>query len=661
MKLDREQQGWALLAGAGALALAFHVLGGAYDGWALALGSIREPTDRHLTFLFYFVPASVAVAALMAVGLLKAFHDDDWPGEAGGGDGVPQEEGRGPWSDAWFLPRAVLVALAVPAALRLLVLGGMPLTDDESLYRFAAELLLAGSVGAESHPAKLFFDHAFLVNDGRMFPQYFLGWPAFLAVGEAVGGGGYVNAVLSALTVVPLYRLTRALAGRTWARVTVLLFLTSLQLQLLAATELSHTSALFALSWVAWLAWQAVENPEEVRPAVGLGVAFSVAFFIRPLTALGIGGPFLVWWAARWWRHGRRPGPALGFLAPAVVLAVAFLAVNAAQTGSPLRPAYMAWQDYARANAFRFSGLDPATAPTVPNLAIAGLSEALRTVGLGLARLNVALLGWASAFVFAALALGARGTAVFWASAGAFLLLHTPLRDPGIDTVGPVHFTELALPVLVLSAVGLRRLAGWWDGGLGGPAPPGPRSAPGSGDGMDLRDAATVPGRRVALAAVAALVVTGAVLYAPVRLQAVRTAATLVSVPFQALDQTDLGGDVVVFSSVPWALPCNPTIPVPSRPFVFWWPLNNPDFTDPVLHANHLSTQADRALMQEHFPDRTGWILHWTPECTLALVPLDAPEAEALPNGAMVGGSLGTVRWDPSHRPDGTVPQGVQP
>lgn len=658
MRLGREQQGWTLLGGGVAVLLVFHLLGGVYDGWALGLGSIAEPGGRHLLFLFYFALFSAAAAALLAPGLLAAFDEDRWwPG----------------WEDRRFLPRAVAVGLLIPVVLRLLVLAGQPITDDESLYRFSAELLLQGRVTAESHPWRLFFEHAFMVNDGSMYSQYFMGWPAFLALGVALGVPGFVNAVLSALTVPPLYLLVKERTDRLWAQVVTVLFLLSPMLQLLAATELSHTSALFALTWTAWLAHRARAEPGAWWPPALLGLAFSVAFFVRPLTALGIGGPFLAFWAVGWWRDGRRAVPAAAFLAPTVVLAGLFLLVNRLQTGSALQPAYMAWDEHTRAMAFRFSGRDPATAPEVPNLAFAGVDRAARTVSLGLARLNFALLGWPSAFLFLPAALGARRSGVLWASAGAFLLLHAPLHDPGIDTVGPVHFTELALPVLLLTGIGLHRGARWLEARWGdGTREGGARTAAWAAAAPDgaVRPGVADPGEppprlpwgsRVLLAGVAALVVGNLVLYAPARLEAAAVVGTLVSVPDAVLDQAGLE-DAVVFSSLPWALACNPSVPVPSRPFVFWWPVNEPGFTDDVLHANHLSTAMDRRLMAEHFPDRTGWILHWTPsDCTLSLVPLDDPAAEQVPNGVMVGGALGVIRYDPSHPPTGEVPEGFEP
>lgn len=638
MSLDRTRQGWLLLLGAVLIAAAFHQLGAeVYAGWALELGTVWEPRARHLLFLVFFTFAAVLVVPLVATGLLRAFGD------------------RKPWPEAddrWFLARAVIAGILIPAALRLLVFGNVHVTDDEPVYRFAAELLLQGRVTMESHPMRLFFDHAFMVNDGEMYSQYFLGWPAFLSVGVALGAPGFVNAVLSGLTVLPLYRLVKELTDRTWAQVVTLLFLLSPMLQLMAATELSHTSALFALTWTAWLAHRAVAEPERWGPPALLGLAFSVAFFIRPLTALGIGGPFLVFWGLSWWRSERRLAPVAAFLGPTVVLASLFLLVNQLQTGSALKPAYMAWDEYSRENAFRFSARNPDTAPEVPNLAFTGDRYLGRTIWVGLLRLNYALLGWPTAFLFVPLALAVRRSGVLWASAGIFLFLHLPLYDPGIDTFGPVHFAELALPVLVLSALGLQRVSRWID-------------APGWSPG-DLPDEAEAPGRppsvgrRVVLATVAGLLFCTVTLYAPVRLRAASVAGTLAGIPGMMLERAGLE-DAVVFSTIPWTVACNPAIPVPSRPFVFWWPVNEPGFTDEVLHANHLSVARDRALMEEYFPERSGWILRWTDQCTLELIPLNDPAAETVPNGIMLATNRRVIRYDESHPPTGEVPPGFSP
>lgn len=618
MKRGGAPAGGGVLLALGALtAIAFWVVGAVwFDGWALGLGSTLAPTWHHFVFLVFFTLFGSVTAALLARGLRRA---------------LPDMGALRPLSDRTFLVWATALGLLVPLALRVFVLHGADITDDESLYRFAATLLAQGHVTAPSHPWRLFFDHAGVVNGGRMYTQYFLGWPAFLGVGVLLGMPSLVNPVLSALTVPALYLLARRLVSRGWAQAVVLVFLLSPMLQLLAATELAHTSELFCLAWAAWLAFEAVDRPAARWPATLLAVAFSAAFFTRPLTALGIGGPFVALWVVGWWRGGRPAASAVAFVLPAALMGGLFLAVNAAQSGSPWTPAYLAWHAYAVRDGYRFSGLDPAAPPHMPNLVFTGILPMARTWLIGVMRMNFALLGWPTAFFFLPLALGARGSRVLWASLALFLLLCLPLHDPGIDTVGPVHFAGLALPVLLLTGVGL---SAWTDR----------RRA--RGDAF----AAGTP-----LAVLAAVLLCDVLLYSPARIGTVSEVARLAGAPARLLREHDVR-NAVVFATVPYARACEPGAAVPSVPFVRWWPLNRPDFSNPVVQANHLSVARDRELVGRYFAGRTGWILHWTRDCTLHLVPLASADPKAIPNGIMIFSSRGVVRYA-GEDPSGAIPR----
>src|SRR5262249_35896727 len=138
---------------------------------------------------------------------------------------------------------------AIPLAIRLFVIHSAPLTDDEGAYRFGAELLASGRLWVPSPPMKLFFDQNFMINDGRLYPAYFLGWPALLAPRVGFLSPGIVTPLLSAATVPFLFRLLRSVVGASWARAGVILFLSSPFLQTTAATELSNTSWMLLIAW----------------------------------------------------------------------------------------------------------------------------------------------------------------------------------------------------------------------------------------------------------------------------------------------------------------------------------------------------------------------------------------------------------------------------
>jgi len=132
--------------------------------------------------------------------------------------------------------------------------------------------------------------------------------------------------------------------------------------------------------------------------------------------------------------------------------------------------------------------------------------------------------------------------------------------DAGIDAFGPTHWFEMALPVLVLTMLGCRRATGW---------------------------AEKVSPRNVALPRnlLLAFVAGSLLLFSPYRLRAVgEIGAMTLRVP-DAIDRNDIY-NAVVFVNRQWAAKCIPDLENPPRHFVFWWPVNDPDFENDVIWAN---------------------------------------------------------------------------
>lgn len=604
--------------------------------YELDLGSIQFPAPRYASFMLAYVVLGGAGALLIAAGLT----------------GTPRLNralgARMP--SAMRPPPAVVIALfaiagiAVAAAVRAWVLGGAQITDDEDAYRFMARVIASGHLSSPSPPDPIFHDRAFMVNDGQRFAQYFLGWPALMALGVPFGLAGHVNALLFGLTFAPLYLVARELVGERWAVGACVLFLLAPMTFCAAATELSHTSCIFALAW-AHLCFLRSRRPRApLAWHAGFSVAFCLAFFIRPLSALGIALPLLVLWAVSAARQ-KRIGPVLAFTFPSLAGAALFLAVNAAQTGDPFKPAYLYLREFAAANHYIFSHI-PAflRQGEVTSMSFARLDEWLSWTGAALLRLNVALYGWPSSFALLPFALGTRAARHVWAILICFLALHLPVSDSGIDAFGPVHYSEVAWPITLLSALGLRagavrlRLIG--------------RRA------MRSEALAVLP-----LALAVAMALASLLLYLPVRLGALAAIAGDVLVPRQVVAAAGVGR-AVVFSPRIYAPHCTRT---PSGEWVpqhhrFWRPLNSPDLSDEVLWVNHLSIERDRAFMDD-FPDRTGYVLVWTDDCRAKLRRLDEVRPGEIGNGLVRqevrpdGSIVGQVFREPPRAPGEPLPE----
>jgi hypothetical protein len=623
--------GLGLLAAAGLFAFSFHAVGGEYlSDWALDIGRITIPNSRMLYFYgFWTVLGGLACWALAsgASTLLDISTSHDQPPI---------------WHhDTVWMAGCVVAACTLPLVVRVAVLHGAPLTDDEYSYRFMARLLADGRLYAESLPqtVKLFFDRGHMINGGRWYAQYFIGWPALMLPATFVGMPGLANPMYAAITVVPMFLMLRRLGGSRVARYGTLLFAVSPFCVIAAATLTSHVTALLFIICTWWAVIESRHQPEQRRWHLLTALFFSIAFFIRPLAALGMAGPALIYWSinrlrfdATWRATFER---AALFAIPALVLAALFLTVNATQTGDPLTPAYQAFHDYATQNGYRFSGTKPDPNRDVANLQFTQTNRQAAVFGTGLFRFNIAALGWPVSLVFVLVA-GWRKNWPIWTAAIGYLATRILLHDAGVDTYGPVHFYELMWPLLGLSAFGIDRLTRWGelldDNRQAEPSTP-------SSPPLDNYFG------QWPLFAVGACIFLMTTCYLPYRLSAVQSVANAARLPVRAAE-TQTEGRAVIFSPRPFAHPCTSK---PARSFVLWRPPNRPTFDDRVVWANHVTVEDDRRLMS-YFPERQGWIMFWTDECKLTVIPLSDANPERVPDG-LIGGSGEPPDWSKAPEP----------
>ncbi len=599
--------------GMGLLCLAvFIAVGRQYlDGFALTLGSIRQPKPEFAAFLLFWMLFGGSSAGFLSVGITRILARMPLASSF-------TRRWRAISVQTWIMV-GVAAGVLIPVIIRLIVLHDAPLTDDESVYRFQAQLLASGRLTGTSLPSelKLFLDRIFLINDGRMYAQYFVGWPALMAPGIWLGIPGFINALYAGLTVPALYGIVRRVVGPSWAPVGIVLFLTAPFLMVGAATGLSHTSCMAALAWFVWCVLRSRDDEASMWPHAGAAIFFSVAFFIRPTSALGVGLPFLVAWAVAVARgaRSRRIGKILAFILPAAVFGVLFLVVNKNQNGSFLEVSYRHVFAYMQANDYRFAGRGPKPAYQFHNFDFTNWTKALASKGVALLRLNFALFGWPASLLFVPFARMRGLGALFGASAACFFAVHFFVDDIGIDSFGPVHFFEVSLPLLVLSVAGVQRLHRF-------------------GKEVDRRGNSAGYARgffsMLVPVSVATLIGVGMVGYVPARFTALLRMTEAINRPAKTVAAAGLH-HAIVFAPKPFAPDCARDAP---RHFVFWRPDNDPDLTDDVLWVNHITIEDDTRFM-DYFPERTGHVLYWTPECKPVLKPIEDVDPDEVPLGAI--------------------------
>lgn len=606
-----------LLLATGLLALLWALFGFLLPNDTVDFGStVFAPTAGWGRFLgaYLLFGGGMALALAWAASGLWARRDDGartalldtWKGAAGRGA-----------SDRRWMVYGGLLAFLLPALVRTWLLNGLPITDDEGAYRLMARILGSGRLYADSPPFEVFFDRLFVINDGRYYSQYFLGWPALMAPFAKLGLHGFANAVYSALAVPPLFFVLRRLAGSAWARLGLVLYLLSPMMVVAAATELSHTSCLCALAWLTWLALRSTDADAGPGPTAGVALVFAIAFWIRPLSALGAGLPLLLPTLLAAWRHPARWRRLAAFALPAALMGGLFLLTNQVQNGSPLATAYGRYLEYTIVDDARPShqveALERRGADARPpqELEFVSVERSLAVMAAGLLRLNVALFGWPFSFLFLAFAGWRRPFLPWlWASVIGFLLSHLPVGNVGIDAFAPMHFIELGWPVLLLTVLGLERASL----GLGQLF----------GDGAKERTWLTAGPVALALGSV----LVALLVYAPVRGRALARMSEEIARPHELVAE-QVEPPAVVFTLTPFVSYCRHP---PTKGWLHQRPLNGPDFDDPILWARHLSLEADQLFLEHSYPDRRGWLLGWNEQCRLALVPLEALDPRTVPD-----------------------------
>jgi len=600
---------WPLCAGLCAL-WAFSAVGNHwYDGWVLDLGSMQAPAKRHLRMAAWWSVLGTLAIAGLGLGFARICAYDERARRLG----RVWLAGR----DAHLLWIGCLLGMLIPALLRCFVLHGQRLTDDESAYRFAAQLLARGQLFVPSPPEKLFFDRAFMINDGHLYPQYLLGWPALMVPGIWVGLDGYMNALYAGLTVPALFLVVKRLTDRGLARLAVVLYLASPMLMVGAATSLSHTAGILCLAWMTWSLMRSRDEAAPLWSHAGVLGFFAIAFCVRPVSAVGIGLPLALVWLAglRRLSQPQRRRALVAGLAPALFLAVLFFLVNKLQNGGWLVTAYQRDFAYARENGYRFSHWHAGNITKVAHFRFEDpIMQTVARNAVALWRLNLSLLGWPFSLALVLLARTRRMGWLFAASALCYVIVHFFIFSPGIDTFGAAHYQELALPLLVLSVLGLAEL-------------------------RDLAASVHLPGQRrrtealhlLPVGLVLAALLAAPVGYLPSQLGALGRMARAIAMPEKAVENAHLH-QAIVFAPRPFVPRCAAD---PSVHFVFWRPNNAPDLGDDVLWVNHITVQEDRRLMP-HFPGRDGHVLVWNADCRPVLLPLSGLAADAVAPARML-------------------------
>ena len=332
-----------------------------------------------------------------------------------------------------------LLAVAVARIGRIAVLYDLPFTDDEYAVEFGGRILATGHVTApRSLPEAAIPTLGLFLKDGHISRADWPGAQAVWAIAELTRLGPLVWALLAALPILALGILMARRLGAGWGFVAGIVFLCSPMALMLSLTTHAHLAsrAMLALAIAGY--WFAAQRGTVWGWAL-TGLALGLGFLCRPFEIVFFSAPLLLWAAVQGVRgvpgYSRAlPGLMLGGLVPVLLM----LAHAYAVTGHPLvLPRMTESHDVQAVTLWVRFGANVAynafmlaiwfLGPLGIILVGAGVMTDPFTRLLGLGVLTDLLLG----------------------------LFHTNM---GLHSVGPIHYSECAVPLTVIAVHGLANL-----------------------------------------------------------------------------------------------------------------------------------------------------------------------------------------------------------
>lgn len=204
-----------------------------------------------------------------------------------------------PSNHALIVLALALMAFVLSALISRVVFERLPHLEDEVAYLFQAKIFARGqAVAPLFEPDKAYWQPFVIEHHETRFGKYSPGWPALLAIGVGLGATWWVNAVMASLTVVLVYRLATDIYGRDTGLIAAILMTFSPMALLLNASLMSHTSALTLALLFMW-AYLRLSRGGGYLWAIVAGLALGTMTANRPLSAVAVATPFILWSGVR--------------------------------------------------------------------------------------------------------------------------------------------------------------------------------------------------------------------------------------------------------------------------------------------------------------------------------------------------------------------------
>ena len=335
-----------------------------------------------------------------------------------------------------------LLAFAVARLGREFFLLGLPITDDEYAVEFGGRILASGHLMAhlavphETIPALFLY-----ARDGAIGSFDWIGGQAVAAIAVLTRLGSLVWTLLAVAPVAALAVLMGRRLGAPWGFAAAVLFICSPMAGLLSMTTHAHLASRAFLA-LALLAFFSAARHGAFRAWALTGFWIGLSFLCRPLETAFFTAPIAVWAVVQTARRAPEYRLALAGLIVGFAPAVVILAwTSYAMTGNPLLPARLA---------------SPGNADVTSTSLWQRFGD---NFSYNLLMLAVWFLGPLGLVLVAAGAMTDRFTRLLGLCVIADLCLALFHDNSGLHIVGPIHYSECAVPLTIVATHGLDNLA----------------------------------------------------------------------------------------------------------------------------------------------------------------------------------------------------------
>ncbi|MGD0037298.1 MAG: glycosyltransferase family 39 protein [Bacteroidota bacterium] len=440
-------------------------------------------------------------------------------------------------------------------------------TDDENTYDFQAQTLLAGRIVNPPPPVIKSFKNVFIINDGYCWVgKYTLGHPLIIAFGMLLGDRYIGIIAVSVLTLLLIYLIALELYGnKNFALLTLCLGAVSPFFYLVSSSRLSHTTSTFFLSLFMYLFLRVRRiDDDKVKMLLSLlaGISLGYAFNTRTLSALGFALPFTVIVVKDAVKFSKKTvgiifGMGMGFF----VMFALTLWYNARVTGNPLQFPFHYYSPFETVG-FGTYGHTPLLG--VKNLLIA------------LYRLNISLLGIPISLLFAFVLFITskdRRDYFLFAILGSFAALYLFYYSPGVSDLGPVYYYEMIIPLLLLSARGIKF-------------------------SLEFISQYSAHGKTIVATFLVVLCIAAWVTYVPEKIIHISRLTNQIREPYELVKASNVHHAVVMIERLPY------------KGWVFGYKNTSPLLTDDVVYCL-LTNKESNSAIAKYFYDREIYVLHY--------------------------------------------------